>query len=473
MTAFKLNGKAKKIMKARILLYVLGGLSLYTGWACAQEPEQTLNFEQAWALVQSNNQSLKSEALSVEASEWVLKARKRLYWPSVSLNANYVRLENAVKTPRPTSSNPRVAGVLATVALPPYLLEEEIMQTSIRATLPLYTGGRTTAAQILSRGQLDEQKAKLKIRQDELFQILSERYFGLVLMKEVLNTRIASENGLKKHYEHASKLERHGQIAKVETLQAKTAYDRAVIDRKKSEQDVELAQLALMDLLNHTSSVIPEDTLFVGHELPNLADIIEQTKKYYPAFDVLSAKRNQAQAQAKLAKGARLPSVALFGNYTLQSEGITKGDDAPDWFIGVGVSIPIIDSSGAGYNTRSANTKMAEVNSRYQQAEQDITLLVKKTHKEAEQALDEFNGLASSEELAKETLSLRKKAFGQGLSSSLDVVDAEIFLSSIKTQRSAAAYQYVTSLTHLLALSGKMDEFSKFQVKAGSSHDEE
>lgn len=464
--------KSKETMKTRILLYVLGGLSIQTGVTYAQTPEHPIHFDQAWALVQSNNQSLKSEELSVEASESILKARKRLYWPSVSLNANYVRLENDVKTPKPQSSNPQVAGLLSTVALPPYLLEKDITQTSLRATLPLYTGGRTTAAQTLSQGQLDEKKAKLKIRRDELFQILSERYFGLVLMKEVLNTRTAAEEGLKQHYQYAAKLEKYGQIAKVETLQAKTAYDRAVIDRKKAEQNVELAQLALMDLLNDTSPITPKDALFVSENLPALGQMIDKTKAYYPAFDLLSAKRDQAKAQAKIANGARLPSVVLFGNYTLQSDGITKGEDSPDWAVGVGVSIPILDSSGSGYKARSAKMKVAEVNSRYDQAQQDVALLVRKTHKEAEQALDEFNGLASSEMLAAETLDLRKKSFGQGLSSSLDVVDAEIFLSSIKTQRSAAAYQYVTSLTHLLALSGQMDEFSKFQLKAGSSRDE-
>lgn len=460
-------------MKARILFYVLGGVSLCAGLSYAQVPERTLGFEQAWAQVQSNNQSLKSEALSVEASEWVLKARKRLYWPSLSLNANYVRLEDDIKTPKPHATHPQTAALLSTIVLPPYLAEKDITQTGIRATLPLYTGGRTTAAQMLSKAQLKEQKAKLSIRKDELFQILSERYFGLVLMEEVFNTRAEAENGLKKHYDHAAKLEQYGQIAKVETLQAKTAYDRAVIDRKKAEQNVELAQFALMDLLNDASAVTPKDALFVNHTLPNLVDAIERAKNYSPAFDVLSAKRQQAQAQAKIAKGVRLPSVALFGHYTLQSDGITKGEDSPDWAVGVGVSIPLLDNSGAGYNSRSATAKVAEVNSRYQQAEQDITLLVKKTHKEAEQALDEFNGLASSEKLATQTLDLRKKSFGQGLSSSLDVVDAEIFLSSIKTQRSAAAYQYVTSLTHLLALSGQIDEFSTLQIKAGASRDEE
>ena len=58
---------------------------------------------------------------------------------------------------------------------------------------------------------------------------------------------------------------------------------------------------------------------------------------------------------------------------------------------------------------------------------------------------------------------LRDKAFGQGLSTSLDVVDARNQLAGVKTQRAVAAYQYVISLARLLALSGQMNSFNQYQ----------
>ncbi|PJG59601.1 TolC family protein, partial [Aeromonas cavernicola] len=79
------------------------------------------------------------------------------------------------------------------------------------------------------------------------------------------------------------------------------------------------------------------------------------------------------------------------------------------------------------------------------------------------QGLEEYQSLASTQALAQETVRLRDNAFGQGLSTSLDVVDARTQLAGVKTQRAAAAYQYVVSLARLLALSGQIERFKQYQ----------
>ncbi|MGF1755444.1 TolC family protein, partial [Vibrio makurazakiensis] len=45
----------------------------------------------------------------------------------------------------------------------------------------------------------------------------------------------------------------------------------------------------------------------------------------------------------------------------------------------------------------------------------------------------------------------------------LEVVDAELYLASIKTQQSVARFQYLISLNKLLALSNEMDTFSSYK----------
>ncbi|MFA0698097.1 TolC family protein, partial [Vibrio sp. 10N.222.49.C9] len=72
------------------------------------------------------------------------------------------------------------------------------------------------------------------------------------------------------------------------------------------------------------------------------------------------------------------------------------------------------------------------------QAKQDLSVLVQKTYLEAEQSLEEVQGLETSIDLAEENLRLRRKMFSQGLSNSLDVVDAELYLASILTQQHVA-----------------------------------
>ena len=83
----------------------------------------------------------------------------------------------------------------------------------------------------------------------------------------------------------------------------------------------------------------------------------------------------------------------------------------------------------------------------------------------AQTAREEYTGLKISLELAYENIRMREEAFAQGLSTSLEVVDAELFLVGVKTQQQAAAYQYVLSLARMLALSDQMAQFPDYQLK--------
>jgi len=100
------------------------------------------------------------------------------------------------------------------------------------------------------------------------------------------------------------------------------------------------------------------------------------------------------------------------------------------------------------------------------QAKQDLTVLVEKTYFEAEQAIEEFQGLDASLALAEENLKLRKKAFTQGISTSLEVIDAELYLASIITQQQVASFNYVIALNRLLALSSEMSTFTNYELNA-------
>jgi len=91
---------------------------------------------------------------------------------------------------------------------------------------------------------------------------------------------------------------------------------------------------------------------------------------------------------------------------------------------------------------------------------------VEKTYFEAQQAVEEAEGLQVSIALADENLKLRNRAFSQGLSTSLEVVDAELYLAGIKTQQELARFNYLIALNKLLALSNEMNTFTQYKRNA-------
>jgi outer membrane protein TolC len=125
-----------------------------------------------------------------------------------------------------------------------------------------------------------------------------------------------------------------------------------------------------------------------------------------------------------------------------------------------------MDNSGRSGKTQAAQSQVLQVRYLKAQAKSDLNVLVEKVYKQCLQAIEQYYGLRSSVALAEENIKLRKTAFSQGLSNSLSVVDAHIYLESIRTEQLLAAYQYVTSLSQLLALSGDTHTFQQFQSNA-------
>lgn len=267
-----------------------------------------------------------------------------------------------------------------------------------------------------------------------------------------------------KHLEHARKLEQQGQIAKVERLQAEVAYDKAKVETQKAKRDLEIVQAALREMVNSEGEISLSSELFTDTPLSGMQKYISQTLATYPGLSLLDAKKHQAEGMIDAEQGAYLPNVYAYGNYNLHDSDSLASELAPDWMVGVGVSLPLIDNSGRSGKVAAAKSAVRQVIHLRAQAEKDLSVLVEKTFREANQAIEEYQGLSSSLSLANENLLLRQKAFSQGLSTSLDVVDAEMYLAGVKTQRLAAAYQYVISLSRLQALT------SKYQPTAFDRH---
>ncbi|EOW9275283.1 TPA: TolC family protein [Vibrio cholerae] len=436
-----------------------------------------LSFQEAWDLLQQQNNSLAAQRANVERYAHLKDATQNLNLPSVSVGANFTRLDQDV-----TLSGKQIFDSTgqALPALPPTLAqlvagigsiqstitERDIFTSSIRAIWPIFTGGRITAAQDAAAGKEEEAQSQLAMERQARYEDLAKYYFSVVLAKEVLATRIAVEEGLTQHRDNALKLEQQGQIAHVERLQADASLDKAKVERKKAQKTLDIAQSALTQILGATETVEPSGMLFINTSLPPMHAFIEQTLNTYPGLSLLDAKEKQASSLIKAEQGKYYPEVYLYGDYSLHEDDSLASQMKPDWLVGVGVNIPLIENSGRSEQVKAANSAVNQVRYLKAQAKQDLSVLVEKTYLEAEQALEEVTGLNSSLNLAQENLRLRQKAFSQGLSTSVDVVDAELYLASIRTQQSLASFNYLISLNKLLALSSEMSSFSTYHQSA-------
>ncbi|OEE71653.1 TolC family protein [Vibrio genomosp. F6] len=465
-------------MKVKYASALLGLLSSALSFQPYAAP---ISFQDAWQILQQSNNSLAAQRANVERYQHLQSAKDDLNLPSVTLGAKYIRLDTDVTVSGqqlldstgaalPTTLPPQwggiVHGLLNTTST---ITERDIFSSSIRAIWPIFTGGRITAAQNAAEGQSDEAKSQLAMEVQARYEDLSKYYFSVLLAQDVLETRKSVETGLTQHRDFAIKMEQQGQIAHVERLQAEASLDKAIVDRKKAQRNLDIAQSALTQILSQDAQVEPSDVLFTNDNLPPLSAFIDQTLNTYPGLAILDAKQKQASSLIAAEKGKYYPEVFLFGDYSLHEDDSLASQMKPDWLVGVGVNIPLIETSGRSENIKAAHSAVSQVKYLKAQAKQDLSVLVEKTYLEAEQSVEEVSGLNSSLKLADENLRLRSKAFTQGLANSLEVVDAQLYLASIKTQQSVARFQYLISLNKLLALSSEMNAFPQYQYSASTT----
>lgn len=440
-----------------------------------------VSFTDAWKQVQEKHDGLAADRAGIETAGHRQQEARRLYYPKVDLSVQYTRLDQPVELgpgdllasmPAGAGLGGLLAGLGRTYGLTPAEVEagltsriadRDLRTGSIAGLWPVYAGGRIDAAQDIATGRHEEAARQFDLDRSRQFEQLSQVYFAVVLAGEVLATRTGVREGMTRHRDHAVLLEQRGQIAHVERLQAEAALDKARVEETKSRHDLEIAGVALNRMLKSGEAVQPASSLFINHELPPLSLLLERTLDKYPGLAVYDAKERQAEGLVQVERGKYHPEVALFGSYSILEDDYLANELTPEWMAGVGITLPLIDRSGRSGSLAAARSTVRQVGLLRQQARQDLAVLVEKTYRQAQQALAEYDGLGSSLELAAETVRLRDKAFDQGLSTSLDVIDSRLFLAGIKSQRSAAAYTYVVALARLLTMSGMEDGFGGYQ----------
>ena len=436
--------------------------------------ETPVDFASAWLQVQQINNGLAAEQANVERTDLLAEAAKSLYLPRVDVVGAYTRLDDPVQL-NALDLNP-LAAVRDTplgstiiesfggdAAFTTDLTERSFGTAALVARWPVFTGGRITAAQDISAAQNRVARQQLDARQRVVFEELVLAYFGVVFADEVLATRLMAEAGLAQHLDNARRLEAEGQIARVERLTVEAAHDRASVASERARQELDIAQVALQQLLHQREVVAPSDDLFINSALPPSEQIVNTVLDNSPVLKTLQAQDDEASAFLDVQRGRFQPEVYLFADYALYKDDSIAFELVPDWQVGVGIDITLVDRADRGKTISAAQKSRDSLARLSSEAERELTVVTKVLYKEAELALNEYQGLTSSLELAKENLRLRIEAFSQGFSTSVDVVDAQLFVAAVETEMSAAAFQYVTTLGKLLALSGETYRFADYQ----------
>ena len=417
-----------------------------------------MSINDAWTKVELKNSGVKAASDDVSRAKLKKESVESMYLPSVSITGSYTHLSKAVNIDTSEISN--LLGSLPTPLPFPSeidLTKQDVFLADLNLLWPLYTGGRIDAVQDIYAAQINEAKAKEAMKKDVEFLKLVKYYYGVVVAKSLYETRAEAQKALSLHYKNAKKLKNQGQIAKIELLNAEVKLEDAKIEKRQALHKLEIASSALASLTH--SKEKPSSQLFVTLQLEDENYYKDETVKNYAGLKVLDAKATQGDALVSIKEAAWHPELLAYGNLNLYRDDSAIMSTLPKWFAGVMLKIDILQRKDRSQETEVARLLNDKVKHLKTQAIEDLKLLVEKSYKEMLSAYEEYEALNASIALAEENYKLRTIAFREGLSTSVELVDAQMFLMGAKTKQLNAAYGFVQKVAQLSVLAGDRELF--------------
>ncbi len=413
---------------------------------------QAVTIEEAWQELQNSDEGLKASKESIQIVQKKQEAAKSMYLPSVTLSGSYTHLDEPIKI-----EDDLKLPLLGELPIRVDLSEQDVFLAGLDMLWPLYTGGKIDATQSILKAQVDEQKAKAQIKEDKKFLLLVKYYYGVIVSESLYKTRLKAQEALQIHYNNAKKLYENAQIAHIEVLHAKVNYENAKIETTKARHKLEIAQSALNSLLGQ--QIDPTSSLHVK-SIEKTEDTFKNLmKENSSVLKIFDDKKRQSDELLRIKKAAWHPLVVGYGHYNLYKDDSILSESMPRWIAGVRIQIDILKRRDRSSEIESAKIINAKVKSLKAEALQNLLLLVEKTYKEAQSAYEEYNALGSSIELAQENYRVRKISFNEGLSTSVELVEAQTMLEGIETKRLNAAYEYLQKIAELCVLAGDKEMF--------------
>lgn len=428
-----------------------------------QNAPNTLSIKSAWDIVVQNNDGLKAQRYGLQRADELALGAKLSYLPEINFTAAYFYFDDVKKhqfiSPNAGQLPPALSGLK-----PVTLLERDVMLGALNIIYPIYTGGLRHSGVRLAQIAKKDANEMLRLKKLATFEELISVYYGDVLAKDLVDVLAQNYEASNLHYQNALGLQKSGQIARLEVLASQVASDRNANRLKEAKNSYESADLALQTALGK-DEVTPTSTLELSNKkLQNEEYYVQKTLASYPALQSLDLKLQSAQQLTSIEFSKFMPQVVGMGSYIWTNHKDSLMIKAiPSWYVGIGVSVPIITPKGRLQRYQAAKLGELEVQSLKTQATKDLSLLVRRTYKEAIYAREEYESLVSSVALAKENLKLQQIAFKQGLATSTQVIDAQNSLQSALIEQKMIAYKAIVALAKLLALSDEIESFWQYQ----------
>ncbi len=449
--------------------------------------QQMVNFDDALRMMVERNKAISSAKYGVDAAYREYRATQGMRMPKVDLVGCYTLLQHGLdidlggaKGVVTESLNGLINNGVSQGLIPPsiaslltdgltplvgsdwrYTLQNRhfgFVGTTL--TMPIYLGGRIDIASRIAKLKIADAEIGLYGATSALITELVERYYGVILAREVVAVKEFVVQGVEQHLRDAEAMEEQGVVAHSVVLYLNYKLSEAERDYSDAVSKLRIAERALQTILQSDNAVFPSDRMFVSYEIYNIDYYRDNALNLNVAISAVENAERLSSEGVNLARSTFMPEVVAMGGASLYSYNLTKM--LPRWAVGVGVSMPLFGGLSKQEQYRASKSVERSVQDMAAKVREDILLLIDKEYYALQNALLNIDSSKRSITLAESYYTTALEGFKEGITPSSELMDARIALAASEVEYLDAVYEYVLSLARLLELSGLSDDFVNY-----------
>lgn len=453
--------------------------------AHAQTP---VSFLEAVDMMMTNNRSIEGARYRVDAMEFERRAARGLRSPSLSLKGAYAFLQRDVdidlggakgvvsESVKTLIDNGVSGGVIAPEVatllfdgLSPmlsadwrYTLQKRMVGVvGLQLSMPIYAGGRINAAIKAADRRVGIESSNFDATANSLYSTLVERYYGIILLRGVVDVRRDVVAATEQHLSDAIAMEEAGVIAHSDVLYVEYRLSEAEQELATALDDLAIAERALCVVVGEDCMVASDEKLFVCNSLYSIDYYINTSLELNPVLSRAMVEHELADVGVKVARAELLPEVVAMGAAALCNYQLS--DMIPRWSVGIGLNFNIFDGLRKERRLKAARMVERGVGALVENGREELVLLVEKEFNSVEKSLRKYATSFTSLHLASSLAESAQNGFEAGVTSATTLMDANVELAAARIDRLDAAYDYCCSLARLLEAAGISDTFASYR----------
>ncbi len=420
----------KSILHKRLTAMVLSGimaLSITSSPVLAAE-SMNLTLEEGVKLALENNRSIQQSAADSDSAQWALKEAKGNKGLSIAWNSTANAVGGSYYTGR-----------------------DKDYTNTLSAQLPIYTGGQLENTVKKAKLGVDVGTLTLENTKQSVKLEATEDYYKIMQCRNLVKVQEESVDKLQQHLKNVTAQYTVGTVAKSDVLRSQVELASANQSLVSAHNNYDLAMSAFNNVVGlplHTIINIEGDLNYEKYDL-QLDPCIEYALQHRADGIATDKAVKQAEAGIKVAQAGQLPQLAVTASDTIDDNSPFGKDVMDKWAVGVTANWNLFDSNVTQAKIRQAEAAKRKADETANQKKDAIQLEVRQAYLNMIAAEKNIQTTKVAVDQAQEDYKIAQVRYSAGVGTNIDVIDAQVALTSAQTNYIQSLYDYNTSKASL------------------------